>query len=177
MSFLFSFFDQLLISFHSHNQEPPVINYCHLINVFVFYIFPTETPLEIPVPQNPVESFVIPTIPITSKSIQIISISAEYSHILRRNTNYLNLQYHCKVLTQKLKRTNCLAKLKDLEDEKRKNSKNMNLINNIVQNADEKAIFLMDLINNYSKRVPRWSKISVRTCTEWRLCSAKGYGF
>jgi hypothetical protein len=32
-----------------------------------------------------------------------------------------NLQYHCKVLTQKLKRTNCLAKLKDLEEEKRKN--------------------------------------------------------
>jgi hypothetical protein len=168
MSFLFSFFDELLISFHSHNQEPPVINYCHLINVFVFYIFPTETPLEIPVPQNPVESFVIPTIPITSKSIQIVSISAEYM---------ANLQYHCKVLTQKLKRTNCLAKLKDLEEEKRKNSKNMNLINNIVQNADEKAIFLMDLINNYSKRVPRWSKISVRTCTEWRFCSAKGYGF
>jgi hypothetical protein len=141
MSFLFSFFDQLLISFHSHNQEPPVIIYCHLINVFVFYIFPTETPLEIPVPQNPVKSFVIPTIPITSKSIQVNSISAEYM---------FHLQYHCKVLTQKLKRTNCLAKLKDLEEEKRKNSKNMNLINNIlvVQNADEKAIFLMDLINN-----------------------------
>jgi hypothetical protein len=69
----------------------------------------------------------------------------------------VNLQYHCKVLTQKLKRTNCLAKLKDLEEEKRKNSKNMYLINNIVQNGDEKAIFLMDLINNYSKRVPRWS--------------------
>jgi hypothetical protein len=75
----------------------------------------------------------------------------------------VNLQYHCKVLTQKLKRTNqkylnCLAKLKDLEEEKRKNSKNMNLINNIVQNAEnanEKAIFLMDLIKNYSKRVPR----------------------
>jgi hypothetical protein len=79
MSFLFSFFDQLLISFHSHNQEPPVIIYCHLINVFVFYIFPTETPLEIPVPQNPVESFVIPTTPITSKSIQVNSISAEYT--------------------------------------------------------------------------------------------------
>jgi hypothetical protein len=93
MSFLFSFFDQLLISFHSHNQEPPVINYCHLVNVFVFYIFPTETPLEIPVPQNPVESFGIPTIPITSKSIQVNSISAEYM---------VNLQYHCKVLTQKL---------------------------------------------------------------------------
>jgi hypothetical protein len=72
-----------------------------------------------------------------------------------------NLQYHCKVLTQKLKRTNCLAKLKDLEEEKRKNSKNMNLIHNIIQNADEKAIFLIDLINNYSKRVPRWSEISV----------------
>jgi hypothetical protein len=155
MSFLFSFFDQLLISFHSHNQEPPVINYCHLINVFVFYIFPTVTPLEIPVPQNPVESFVMPTIPITSKSIQVNSISAEYM---------ANLQYHCKVLTQKLKRTNCLAKLK-------------NLIHNIIQNADEKAIFLMDLINNYSKRVPRWSEISVRTCTVWRFCSAKGYGF
>jgi hypothetical protein len=93
MSFLFWFFDQLLISFHSHNQEPPVINYCHLINVFVFYIFPTETPLEIPVPQNPVESFGIPTIPITSKSIQVNSISAEYM---------ANLQYHCKMLTQKL---------------------------------------------------------------------------
>jgi hypothetical protein len=65
------------------------------------------------------------------------------------------------VLTQKLKRTNCLAKLKDLEEEKRKNSKNMNLIHNIIQNADEKAIFLMDLINNYSERVPRWSEISV----------------
>jgi hypothetical protein len=89
----------------------------------------------------------------------------------------VNLQYHCKVLTQKLKRTNCLAKLKDLEEEKRKNSKNMYLINNIVQNGDEKAIFLMDLINNYSKRVPRWSEISVRTCTVWRFCSAKGYGF
>jgi hypothetical protein len=53
---------------------------------------------------------------------------------------------------------NCLAKLKDLEEEKRKSSKNMNLINNIVQNAEngnEKAIFLMDLIKNYSKRVPR----------------------
>jgi hypothetical protein len=154
MSFLFSFFDQLLISFHSHNQEPQVINYCHLINIFVFYIFPTVTPLEIPVPQNPVESFVMPTIPITSKSIQVNSISVEYM---------ANLQYHCKVLTQKLKRTNCLAKLKDLEEEKRKNSKNMNLIHNIIQNADEKAIFLMDLINNYSKRVPRWSEISVRT--------------
>jgi hypothetical protein len=96
-----------------------------------------------------------------------------------------NLQYHCKVLTQKLKRTNqkylkCLAKLNDLEEEKRKNSKNMNLINNIVQNAenaDEKAIFLMDLINNYSKKVPRWSEISVRMCTVWRFCSAKGYRF
>jgi hypothetical protein len=119
MSFLFSFFDQLFISFHSHNQEPPLINYCHLINVFVFYIFPTVTPLEIPVPQNPVQSFVMPTIPITSKSIQVNSISAEYM---------ANLQYHRKVLTQKLKRTNCLAKLKDLEEEKRKNSKNMNLI-------------------------------------------------
>jgi hypothetical protein len=70
-----------------------------------------------------------------------------------------------------------LAKLKDLEEEKGKNSKNMNLINNIVQNSDEKAIFLMDLINNYSKRVPRWSEISVRMCTVWRFCSAKGYRF
>jgi hypothetical protein len=53
----------------------------------------------------------------------------------------------------------------------------MNLINNIVQNADQKAFFLMDLINNYNKRVSRWSEISVRLCTVWRFCSAKGYRF
>jgi hypothetical protein len=59
----------------------------------------------------------------------------------------VNLQYHCKVLTQKLKPTNCLAKLKDLEEEKRKNSKNMNLIHNIIQNADEKAICRLTSFN------------------------------
>jgi hypothetical protein len=74
----------------------------------------------------------MPTIPITSKSIQVNSTSAEYM---------ANLQYHCKVLTQKLKRTNCLAKLKDLEEEKRNNSKNMNLIHNIIQNADGRPSF------------------------------------
>jgi hypothetical protein len=39
-----------------------------------------------------------------------------------------NLQYYCKVLTQKLKRTNCLAKLKDLEEEKRKNNNSKTII-------------------------------------------------
>jgi hypothetical protein len=78
------------------------------------------------------------------------------------------------------KYTNCLAKLKDLEIEEKKNSKNLKLLSNIFQDAennDKKAIFLLDIIKNYRLKVPRWSEKSVRLCTVWRFCSAKGYEF
>jgi hypothetical protein len=96
-----------------------------------------------------------------------------------------NLRYHCKVLNLKLKRmtekyNNCLSKLKDLEVENGKNSKFLKLAENIsegVQNNDEKAIFLTDVMKNFCRKNPRWSETSIRLCTIWRFCSPKGYEF
>jgi hypothetical protein len=56
----------------------------------------------------------------------------------------------------------------------------LKLLSNIFQDAennDEKAVFLLDIIKNYRLKVPRWSEKSVRLCTVWRFCSAKGYEF
>jgi hypothetical protein len=35
----------------------------------------------------------------------------------------------------------------------------------------------MDLINNYTKKSPRWTEMTIRMCTIWRYCSPKGYEF
>jgi hypothetical protein len=73
-----------------------------------------------------------------------------------------NLRYHCKVLNLKLKRmtekyNNCLSKLKDLEVENGKNSKFLKLAKNIsegVENNDEKAVFLTDVMKNVCRKNP-----------------------
>jgi hypothetical protein len=44
----------------------------------------------------------------------------------------------------------------------------LNLINKVVEganNCDENATFLMDLIKNYSKKIPRRSETSIRMCS------------
>jgi hypothetical protein len=72
----------------------------------------------------------------------------------------------------------CLEKLNRLEEKNKEDKEKLNFINKIVdgvKQSDEKAIFLMDLIKNYSKKVPRWSETSTRLCTIWRFCSLKGY--
>jgi hypothetical protein len=96
-----------------------------------------------------------------------------------------NLRYHCKVLTRKLRNLNCkyskcLAKVNDLEVEIQKQSHVRKIINKIsedAENSDQKALFLMDLINNYTKKSPRWTEMTIRMCTIWRYCSPKGYEF
>jgi hypothetical protein len=73
-----------------------------------------------------------------------------------------NLRYHCKVLNLKLKRmtekyNNCLSKLKDLEVENGKNSKFLKLAENIsegVENNDEKAVFLTNVMKNVCRKNP-----------------------
>jgi predicted nuclease with TOPRIM domain len=85
----------------------------------------------------------------TNKSVQVSIPSNELE----------NLRYHCKVLTRKLKNLNskyskCLAKVNDLEVEIQKQShdrKIMDKISNYAEHSDQKALFLMDLINNYIK--------------------------
>ncbi|KAJ3662296.1 hypothetical protein Zmor_006651 [Zophobas morio] len=42
---------------------------------------------------------------------------------------------------------------------------------------EEKAIFLLDFLKNYARKVPGWSEPFVRLCTVWRFCSPKGYEF
>ena len=44
-------------------------------------------------------------------------------------------------------------------------------------NADEKSLFILDILKNYNKKIPRWSEITVRMCRVWRFCSPKGYKF
>jgi hypothetical protein len=96
-----------------------------------------------------------------------------------------NLRYHCKVLTRKLKNLNSkyskrLAKVNDLEVEIQKQShdrKIMDKISNDAEHSDQKALFLMDLINNYIKKSPRWTEMTIRMSTVWRYCSPKGYEF
>jgi hypothetical protein len=95
-----------------------------------------------------------------------------------------NLRYHCKVLTRKLKNLNskyskCLAKVNDLEVEIQKQShdrKIMDKISNDAEHSDQKALFLMDLINYYYiKKPPRWTEMTIRMSTVWRYCSPKRY--
>jgi hypothetical protein len=71
-----------------------------------------------------------------------------------------------------------LEKLNRLEEKNKEDKEKLNFINKVadgVKQSDEKAIFLMDLIKNYSKKVPRWSETSTQLCTIWKFCSPKGY--
>lgn len=94
-----------------------------------------------------------------------------------------DLRYHNKVLKQQLSRmkrknSECLSKMRELE-EKVKNLDALKITKIIedANNADEKSIFLLDLIKNHYKKIPRWSEMSLRLCTVWRFCSPKGYRF
>jgi hypothetical protein len=71
-----------------------------------------------------------------------------------------------------------LSKIKDLE-ERLQDFEDLN-IKKLVEdasNSDEKSIFLLDLIKNRHKAVPRCSEMSIRLCTVWRYCSPKSYKF
>jgi uncharacterized FlgJ-related protein len=78
-----------------------------------------------------------------------------------------------KVLTAKLrqlknKQKRFLEKMNRLEENNKINRDYLNLINKVVEganNCDENATFLMDLIKNYSKKIPRRSETSIRMCS------------
>jgi hypothetical protein len=89
------------------------------------------------------------------------------------STIIADLQYQCKVLKSKLKRADrkykkCLEKVKDLQSEINTNSPKLKILNRIfedAENGNEKAIFLMDQVKNYPKKIPRWSELSVPSKT------------
>ena len=67
-----------------------------------------------------------------------------------------------------------------MEAEKQKHSEKYKIFEKINKNAangDETAIFLLNILTNYNRKVPRWNETSVRLCTVWRFCSTKGYEF
>jgi hypothetical protein len=53
----------------------------------------------------------------------------------------------------------------------------MQTIKTDAANMNPRAIFILDQIKNYSKKVPRWSELTIRQCIAWRYSSPKGYEF
>ncbi|KAF4520175.1 hypothetical protein B566_EDAN003887 [Ephemera danica] len=51
----------------------------------------------------------------------------------------------------------------------------LELVQKNAKTGSVKANFLMDQINNFDKRQPVWSDISLKYCEEWRKASEKGY--
>jgi hypothetical protein len=87
-------------------------------------------------------------------------------------------------LAQKLKRLqiryNRLKEQVRVRVEKDKNNsewKCMQTIKTDAANMNPRAIFILDQIKNYSKKVPRWSELTIRQCIAWRYSSPKGYEF
>jgi hypothetical protein len=87
-------------------------------------------------------------------------------------------------LAQKLKRLqiryNRLKERVRVRVEKDKNNsewKCMQTIKIDAANMNPRAIFILDQIKNYSKKVPRWSELTIRQCIAWRYSSPKGYEF
>jgi hypothetical protein len=88
-----------------------------------------------------------------------------------------DLLYTKKCLTQKLKRLqmryNRLKEQLQIEKEKKNSEwKCMDKIEVDANNMNPRALFILDQINNYQKKVPRWSETIA-----WRYCSPKGYEF
>lgn len=76
-------------------------------------------------------------------------------------------QYRVRILSRKLESAN--KRIKQLEEEKNKNSKILNSVNQILADAEQlngKAVFLKDVISSYGSKKLRWSKMSVKVSTE-----------
>lgn len=79
-----------------------------------------------------------------------------------------------------LKYEKCLKELRDIQKYVSNNLPAFESLKKIIDDADnsnEKAVFLMDCIQNYDRKNPKWSELTVRMCTVWRFCSPKGYVF
>lgn len=94
-----------------------------------------------------------------------------------------SLKYTNKVLTLKIRQLQTkFNKIKqELLIEKDKNEimdyRVIKKIKEDVEGMDSQAIFLMDQINNYKKKKPNWSEMTIRQCITWRYCSPKGYEY
>jgi hypothetical protein len=67
-----------------------------------------------------------------------------------------------------------------LEKEKNISNSEYRSLHQIKKDAsimNPKAIFLLDQINNYNKKKPIWSEMTIRQCIVWRFCSSKRYEF
>jgi hypothetical protein len=87
-------------------------------------------------------------------------------------------------LAQKLKRLqiryNRLKEQVRVRVEKDKNNsewKCMQTIKTDAANMNPPAIFILDQIKTYSKKVPRLTELTIRQCIAWRYSSPKGYEF
>ena len=72
--------------------------------------------------------------------------------------------------------SNAFLNFRTLNKKKIKIKKKVHMVNKIFNKAesgDDRAIFLTDIIKNFSKKTPRWSEMSIRLCTVWRFCSPK----
>lgn len=51
----------------------------------------------------------------------------------------------------------------------------LTVIKELAEEKNKKAVYLLDQINNFGKKRPEWSELSIRYCLAWRLVSPKGY--
>ncbi|KAJ3651190.1 hypothetical protein Zmor_017243 [Zophobas morio] len=103
---------------------------------------------------------------------------------LRTSAQIESLEYTNRCLKQKLKQLQLrYDKLKEtVEREKQEKSlckewEQLKQIKNDAKNLNPKAILILDQIQNYNKKKPKWSETTIRYCIAWRFCSPRGYEF